>query len=196
MRKEDFYSTLNKIEDKYILEAKKETKKRMLFKNTKAICAVAACLCVVFASVFMLTSFGGKKPHPEMVQIPNQLLEVNTLEEMERYLDFKVPVLGREIASHLVLVEDKYPTAARILYTDGSTFNMRYGSGDISGIYGGEFAKAEQVGNVEADFYTYTAEDGTIISYAIWEKDGFAYSLASENATFEQLSADIQALME
>lgn len=33
MRKEDFYSTLNKIEDKYILEAKKETKKRMLFKN-------------------------------------------------------------------------------------------------------------------------------------------------------------------
>lgn len=51
MRKEDFYSTLNKIEDKYILEAKKETKKRMLFKNTKAICAVAACLCVVFASV-------------------------------------------------------------------------------------------------------------------------------------------------
>ncbi|MGM9590510.1 MAG: hypothetical protein ACI3V0_10115 [Faecousia sp.] len=84
---------------------------------------------------------------------------------------------------------------ARIIYYDGSTFSKQYGSGDISGIYGGVFAKTEQINHVEVNFYTYTAEDGTITSYAIWENDGFTYSLASENTTFEQLSADIQTLM-
>ena len=193
MKKEDFYNTLNNIEDKYIQEAKTKTAKPIWFKYRKAICAMAACLCIVFASVFF--SFGSSKPHPEMVQIPNPLLEVSSLDEMEQYLDFKVPVLNKEIASYIVLVEDNYPTMARITYADGSTFNKQYGSGDISGIYGGDYAKTENVKNVEVDFYTYTAEDGTIASYAVWENDGFAYSLANENATFEQLSADIQTLM-
>ena len=165
------------------------------FKNMKAISAIAACLCILCASVFLFHNFGSNQPHPEMVQIPNPLLEVSSLDEMEKYLDFKVPTLSKDVESYVVLVADKYPTMARITYTDGSTFNKQYGSGDISGIYGGVFAKTEQVDNIELKFYTYTAEDGTITSYAIWEKDGFTYSLASENTTFEQLSADIQTLM-
>ena len=195
MRKEDFYNKLNNIEDKYILEAKKETKKMILFKNMKAICAMAACLCIICASVFMFNNFGSNKPHPDMVQIPIPLLEVNSLEEMEQYLDFKVPTLSKDVESYVVLVADKYPTMARITYTDGSTFNKEYGSGDISGIHGGVFAKTEQVGNVAVNFYTYTNEDGIVTSYALWENDGFTYSLASKNTTFEQLSADIQVLI-
>lgn len=193
MKREDFYNTLNNIKDKYVQEAKTETAKTIRFKNRKAICAMAACLCIVFVSVFF--SFGSSKPRPEMVQIPSPLLEVSSLDEMEQYLDFKVPVLNKDIASYIVLVEGNYPTMARIIYSDGSTFNKQYGSGDISGIYGGEYAKTENVENIEVDFYTYTAEDSTITSYAVWENDGFAYSLANENTTFEQLSADIQTLM-
>lgn len=195
MKKEDFYNTLNNIEDKYILEAKKETRKMIQLKNMKAICAMAACLCIICASVFMVKNLGSNQPHPEMVQIPNPLLEVHSLDEMERYLDFEVPTLGRDVKSYIVLVMDNYPTMARIIYTDGSTFNKQYGSGDISGIYGGVFVKTEQVDHAEVNFYTYTAEDGTVTSYAIWENDGFTYSLASENTTFEQLSADIQTLI-
>lgn len=195
MRKEDFYNTLNNIEDKYILEAKKETTKMIQFKNMKTICAMAACLCIICASVFMFNNFGSNKPHPDMVQIPNPLLEVNSLDEMEQYLDFKVPTLSKDVESYVVLVVDNYPTMARITYADGSTFNKQYGSGDISGIYGGTFAKTEQVGKVEVNFYTYTDWNGTAISYAIWENDGFAYSLARENTTFEQLAVDIQSLM-
>lgn len=39
MRKEDFYCTLNKIEDKYILEAKKETKKRIQLCGKDTLCS-------------------------------------------------------------------------------------------------------------------------------------------------------------
>lgn len=195
MRKEDFYNTLNHIEDQYILEAKKETAKMIPKKNLKAICAMAACVCMICASVFMFSNFGSSRPHPDMVQIPNPLLEVQSLDEMEQYLDFEVPTLNKDVESYVVLVMDHYPTMARITYSDGSIFNKQYGSGDISGIYGGVFAKTEQVNHVEVNFYTYTDEDGTVTSYAIWENDGFSYSLASKNTTFEQLSTDIQALI-
>lgn len=196
MRKEDFYKTFNNIEDTYILEAKKETRKMIPFKNRKAICAMAACVCIICASVFLFNHFGSNKPHPEAVQLPSPILEVNSLEEMEQYLDFKVPTLSKDVESYVVLVMDDYPTMARIFYTDGSTFSKQHGSGDISGIHGGVFAKTEDVDNVEVNFYTYTNEDGIVISYAIWESDGFTYSLTSENITFEQLSADIQTLMQ
>lgn len=195
MRKEDFYKTLNSIDDNYILEAKRETANMTLFKNVKAICAMAACLCIVCASIFIFTNFGSNKPHPEAVQIPSPILEVNSIDEMERYLDFEVPKLNKDVESYIVLVMDNYPTMARIIYSDGSIFNKEYGSGDISGIYGGNLVKTETMDDVEVHFYTYTNEDGTVTSYALWENDGFTYSLASANTTFEQLSADIQTLM-
>ena len=156
---------------------------------------MAACLCMICASVFLFHSFGSNKPHPDTVQIPSPILEVNSLAEMEQYLDFQVPILSKDVESYVVLVMDDYPTMARIFYTDGSTFSKQYGSGDISGIYGGTYAKTERVGNVAVDFYTYTDWDGTAISYAIWENDGFTHSLTGENTTFLQLSADIQTLM-
>ena len=123
------------------------------------------------------------------------ILEVNSLAEMEQYLDFQVPTLSKDVESYVVLVMDDYPTMARIFYTDGSTFSKQYGSGDISGIYGGTYTKTERVGNVAVDFYTYTDWDGTAISYAIWENDGFTHSLTWENTTFLQLCEDIQTLM-
>ena len=150
---------------------------------------------MICASVFLFHSFGSNKPHPDMVQIPSPILEVNSLAEMEQYLDFQVPTLSKDVESYVVLVMDDYPTMARIFYTDGSTFSKQYGSGDISGIYGGTYAKTERVGNVAVDFYTYTDWDGTAISYAIWENDGFTHSLTGENTIFLQLSADIQTLM-
>ena len=130
---------------------------------------------------FILFSFSGcdnNKPNPEFVQVVNPLVEVNSLEEMEDYLDFTVPVLEKEVENYIVLVIDGYPVQARIKYLDGTSFDMKFGSGDVSGIYGGSLVKEETVNGVKVSFMNY--ED---INYALWEKDGFTFSLAGGDLT-------------
>lgn len=195
MRKETFYLTLNNIDDRYITEAKKKSRRVIPLGVMKAGFAMAACLCVVLASVFAFTYQRSNPPHPEQLQTPNPLMEVASVSEMEHYLDFRVPVLDKDVESYIVIVDDSYPTLGRIMYADGSIFNMEYGTGDISGIYGGELVKTETFGKVEVSFFTYTGVEDVEISYATWEHDGFTHSLSEKNVNFEQLSRDVQALM-
>lgn len=68
---------------------------------------------------------------------PNPIITVTSVAEMETYLDFHVPVLDKEVKSYSVIVADNYPTTGQVSYEDGSKFRIQYGSGDISGIYGG-----------------------------------------------------------
>ena len=195
MRKETFYLTLNNIDDRYITEAKKKSRRVIPLGVIKAGFAMAACLCVVLASVFAFTYQRSNPPHPEQLQTPNPLMEVTSVSEMERYLDFRVPVLDKDVEAYIVIVDDSYPTLGRIMYADGSIFNMEYGTGDISGIYSGELVKTETFGKVEVSFFTYTGVEDVEISYATWEHGGFTYSLSEKNVSFEQLSRDVQALM-
>lgn len=195
MRKETFYLTLNNIDDRYITEAKKKSRRVIPLGVIKAGFAMAACLCVVLASVLAFTYQRSNQPHPEQLQTPNPLMEVASVSEMERYLDFQVPVLDKDVEAYIVIVDDSYPTLGRIMYADGSIFNMEYGTGDISGIYSGELVKTETFGKVEVSFFTYTGVEDVEISYATWEHGGFTYSLSEKNVSFEQLSRDVQALM-
>lgn len=195
MRKETFYLTLNNIDDRYIAEAKKKSRRVIPLGVIKVGFAMAACLCVVLASVFAFTYQRSNQPHPEQLQTPNPLMEVTSVSEMERYLDFRVPVLDKDVEAYIVIVDDSYPTLGRIMYADGSIFNMEYGTGDISGICGGELVKTETFGKVEVSFFTYTGVEDVEISYATWEHGGFTYSLSEKNVSFEQLSRDVQALM-
>ena len=195
MRKETFYLTLNNIDDRYITEAKKKSRRVIPLGVIKAGFAMAACLCVVLASVFAFTYQRSNPPHPEQLQTPNPLMEVTSVSEMERYLDFRVPVLDKDVEAYIVIVDDSYPTLGRIMYADGSIFNMEYGTGDISGICGGELVKTETFGKVEVSFFTYTGVEDGEISYATWEHGGFTHSLSEKNVSFEQLSRDVQALM-
>ena len=50
------------------------------------------------------------------------------------------------------------------------------------------------MGELSVSFYSYVDVDGKDTLYALWEKDGFTYSLSAENTTFEQLTYDIQIL--
>ena len=59
-------------------------------------------------------------PSPESVQTPNPIIIAASAEEMERYLDFHVPVLDKEVGSYSVFIEDSYPTMGQENYTDGS----------------------------------------------------------------------------
>ena len=148
-------------------------KKMYRIKNRRA---VSALLCLVIISMFTFGGCDKNKPNPEFVQVVNPIVEVGSLNEMEEKLDFKVPALDKEAETYIVLVIDGYPAQARIKYADGSEFDMKYGSGDVSGIYGGELVKEENIEGTKVSFMKY--ED---ISYAIWEKDGFSYSLCGND---------------
>lgn len=144
---------------------------------------VLALLCLLLAGC------GGEKqsvPVPEKVQAVNPMMQVESLAQMEEYLDFSVPVLDKEVAKLIVLVIDGYPQMGRVCYADGGEFRIRYDSGDISGIYGGTEEKTEEIQGVTVTFLVYDQ-----IRYAIWEKDGFACCLMGG----ESLETEVGALI-
>ena len=106
------------------------------------------------------------------VQMGNPLVTVGSVQEMEEKLGYPVPVLEKEVESYIVLVTDGAADSGRIRYADGSTFVIKCGSGDVSGIYGGVSEYEEVIDGISVSFLV--MED---IHYAIWEKDGFTYSL-------------------
>ena len=190
MTNETFYDTLGDIKDDYINEAMKPHHAKKIFPY-KIFGAAAACLCLVLVGTTVLFHRTSTKPHPELVQTPNPLLEVQSAKEMSDYLDFDVPVLEKEADTYIVLVVDNYPTMGRIEYQDGSTFSMEYGSGDISGIYGGIFDNEQTINDVRVSFYHYLTDENETMRYALWEKNGFTYSLTGT----ENLETEIQTLI-
>ena len=153
----------------------------MLTKNRKYLAAVlAACLC--------LTMIAGCAKKPEespntgLVQMGNPLVEVASAQEMEAKLGYSVPVLDKAVETYFVLAAQQ----ARIRYADGASFDMKQGTGDISGIYGGVEEKTETLCGVSVTFLTYEET-----RYAIWEKDGFTYSLTGG----ENLADEVAALI-
>jgi hypothetical protein len=147
---------------------------------------IIALLCIALCSLMTIGCGKSGAPRPDKVQVVNPLMEVASLEEMERYLDYSVPVLEKEVDAYIVLVFDGYPQMGRIRYADGAVFNMQYGSGDISGIYGGTLESTEECGEVEVSYYVYEE-----LHYALWETGGFTYSLSGG----EDLKADVAALI-
>ncbi len=199
MNNEDLYKAIGDIDDEYIKKAEILPKKKKFL--TYRICgAIAACVCLAVGGITILNNTILKTdtdtntntpPDSGNVQIPNPLQEFDSLEEMEEYLGYKVPTLDKEIAAYIV-IDDEDTRLARIEYSDGSTFSMADGSGDISGIWGGSFKSSQTISGVEVNFYQYTDVDNVTINYALWETDGFTYS-------YESLlidSDDIQTLIE
>ena len=185
MNIQNFCEIFGEIREDYVLEARKPTQKAF-FQNWRIWVATAACLCLVVSGTVFYLGSGTQVPSPDYVQVTNPILEVESLEEMEEYLDFTVPELDKPVDSYVVLVVDGYPEMGRIYYSDGSVFNVKYGTGDISGIYGGTLEKTETIADAEVSIYSF--ED---TRYGIWEKDGYTYSL-----TGPDLEENIALLME
>ena len=183
MNSKKFSEALGEIDTRYVDEAvgytkKKSDQKPVWFK----LVTMAACLCLVIACGVMFTQNSGNDvPNPEMVQIPNPFITVISAEEMEEYLDFKVPVLDKEVETYSVLVDDSYPVMGQIDYADGSEFRIKYGSGDISGIYGGTLEESKDIEGVKVDYYKYADDFTSELTYAIWEQDGFTFSYIYTN---------------
>ena len=155
-------------------------------KLRRKVSAGCAVLCVLLCGLLSAGCGKAGAPKPEKVQVVNPLMEVASPEEMEQYLDYSVPVLEKEADAYIVLVFDGYPQMGRIRYADGAVFNMQYGSGDISGIYGGTLESTEACGEMEVSYYVYEE-----LRYALWETGGFTYSLSGG----EDLKADVAALI-
>lgn len=144
---------------------------------------VLMVLCLAFALVGCGTE-QTEAPDAGFVQVVNPLVTVESVEEMEEKLGYSVPVLDKDVESYIVLVIDGVCESGRIRYADGSDFNIKEGNGDISGIYGGVLETEERIREVVVSFYAYEE-----IRYAIWEKDGFTYSLAGGGALRDDVSA-------
>ena len=175
MNLKQFSDAMGAVDDKYVSETlnyKKKIKKPIWIKW----CSLAACFCAVLAlGMLNLNNSIDKKPNPEMVQVANPIIEVNSAEEMKDYLDFSVPVLEKNVETYSVIVADDYPTTGQIDYTDGSEYRIQYGSGDISGIRGGVLTDTKKVGEVEVSYYTFDGVDSKV-TYAIWEEDNYTFS--------------------
>lgn len=155
-------------------------------KKTFKILTIAACVGMLAGCGSVENQGETKAPQPELVKVVNPLMTVSSVEEMEQYLDFSVPVLEKEVESYIVLVIDGYPQNGRIRYADGNTFNMKYGSGDVSGIYGGTLEKTEELDGVTVSYYSYDAT-----RYALWEQNGFTHSLTGG----ENLEEEVKSLL-
>ena len=176
MNAKKFSDAMSELDSKYIDEAV-NYKKKVQKPHWVKWGAMAACLCLIVAGGVMMTQNSKPSvPNPEIVQVPNPIITVTSVEEMEDYLDFEVPVLDKEVASYSVLVEDNYPIMGQIDYTDGSKFRMQYGSGDISGIYGGTLEESKENDGTTVEYYKYTET-----TYAIWEQNGFTFSYVYTN---------------
>ena len=123
-------------------------------------------------------------PAAGFVQMGNPLVEVASIQEMEAKLGYKVPVLDKAVDAYIVLMVNGTAQQGRIRYADGASFDMKQGTGDISGIYGGVAETTKTISGVAVSFLRYDE-----IHYAIWEKDGFTFCLTGGDTLAQEVAA-------
>lgn len=185
MRKEELCEAIGDINEIYIRDAYGSTPAAAKIVRMN-IGALAACLCIMLIGGILFTQ-NNSVPNPDMLQVPNPIVSVKDKEEMEEYLDFDVPVLDKEVINYSVLVIGGYPSMGQVDYDDGSEFRMEYGSGDISGIYGGTLEETNVIDGVDVEYYRYADT-----AYAIWEQDGFTFSYSY---TDESCAGDVETII-
>lgn len=175
--------------EKLINERKKE--KVMKMNNLLkwgSVCLGCLCIAIVGVFTFNTKNDGGNNA---LIQIANPLTEVESVEEMSKYLGYNVPIIkNKEVSSYVVIGEDKYAEHARIVYKDNSQFEMEKGTNkDVSGIHGGKLKQKETINNYEVSMYT--MED---ILYATWSDSNYSYSYSIGSGNIEELINDIKLI--
>lgn len=182
MNEKKLLEAVGEVNDSYVEEAAeyRKSRKAPLWLRWGA---VAACLCVaVLGGSLLFHDDEGLTPDPAPVEVTNPIIAVETVEEMEEYLDFPVPVLDKETAALSVPVVQGYPVMGQVEYADGSLYRVQYGSEDVSGIYGGETVETRDVDGVQAECRTFEGS-----SYAVWTDEGFSFSYTGDVNEVETL---------
>ena len=149
---------------------------------TRKLIRLIIALCLL-STLFVGCSKNDSAPQSQPVQMGNPLMEMASLEEMEDKLGYSVPVLEKAVEAYIVVNMGDQPSIGRICYADGSVFNMQRGTGDVSGIYGGESVGEEDVNGIAVSYFTFEDE-----SYALWESDGYTYSLTGGENLNEEVA--------
>ena len=124
MNEKKLLEAVGEVNDSYVEEAAgyRKSRKAPLWLRWGA---VAACLCIaVLGGSLLLRGGEGLTPDPAPVEVTNPVISVATVEEMEEYLDFPVPVLDKETAALSVLVAQGYPVLGQVEYADGSLYRV------------------------------------------------------------------------
>lgn len=104
-------------------EAAKPELKRSRMKLIRRVSALAACLCVCICAAALVVHFN--KPSEGLVSVSSPVFQVDSAEEMIKYLGFSLPLQSGKTASEFYLYAyDDYAQFGEIVYTDGSKFRM------------------------------------------------------------------------
>lgn len=147
------------------------------------------CIGIMLGGILFVINEDGSKS--KMLQIANPITEVENVDDMKDYLGYEVPVLEtKEIAKYIVIGQNHYANHARIIYQDGSEFNMEAGQGDASGIYGGEKIKEASIGGVQVTINKYKG-----VYYATWMYGDYSFSYSKKTNNVEELSLEVNELL-
>lgn len=151
------------------------------FPKYKKYMAIAACFMLLVVSVVVIPNILKTNNNPpDHVGVVSDIVEYNTIEELSEAVGFNVP----EINQIPFKVEEVTYTAywkelAEIVYAnekDTITFRMSVGNEDNSGDYN----KYSTIKEALINELTVTIKGNSgRCNLAIWEKDGYVYSLQS-----------------
>ena len=175
-----------------IRSAEPEQAKVVRFRNVKRYIALAACFAVVLIGVLAVT-VTNRQPQPGDLQTAGPAVEYKNAKALSKASGIKIedlqnlpfePTQTAYLDYQADLVEIAYSDGARSLY-----YRASKGGGDNSGDYNEhEAVETKEIGGV-----TVTLKgSGGLIYCALYEKDGFSYSVVStEGLTLRQLEAMI-----
>ena len=183
---------LDNIQESNIIEYKKRRTANLVHKATFLVTAAVVAITVGMLFIFNLGNRANTEEQPleqgEITQTYNGIEECVSLTELKQKVGFKIEDIEKLLPFTPTQVDylSYWAEMAEIQYTNAKqtvTFRKSVGKEDNSGDYN------------EYDFETETAVDESKIllkgntdgvKLAIWNKDGFAYSLSFENTVSQE----------
>lgn len=202
MKSEKLFDLLGRLDEKTVhnilnIDSKESLRRAVAAEKNKRLhniisifSAAAACIALVF---FMLIPMLNKASVDVPVQVTNPVTKTGSLYKLEKLLGYHVPAIENKDVSEYSFYNDENgnPYMAEIKYSDRVVFRMCAGTGDISGIYGAEMCDNRTIYGISVSFYSFPG-----YSYAIWERDGYAYSAASSSISIDALGEIVSLIIE
>lgn len=181
-------------------DKRETTGRRFSFRSWQSYAAVAACFVVILAGVLTLRPILNNQTPEQNVTLVNPVRQFATAAELSDSLGFPVEDAGiLPITIDSCRYESLNGEIAQTVIESGERiirFRKSAGSEDNSGDYNTYSSEKE----TDLDGVSITLKgDGQTCNLALWEKDGYAYSLSAEEAGTgipeEDILAMVQALL-
>lgn len=162
-----------------------KNQKVSLFENYKRYIALAACLVLCVGTTLVLPRILRVEQEPPVLVIPG-ITKYNSIDELASMMEFEIKEI-KNIPFDVEQIEyiGYRKELAESIYSGSSnslSFRMAKGNDNISGDYN----KYAQIKNVSIGAYHVTLKGNNgLYNLAIWEADGFSYSVRLDVAIAE-----------